>query len=426
MAVTSKPLQSVRKFYFLDYFYVLLRSVEKHSEPEAVFTAFRALKEEFRLGESKYKKLTVYSEPTRRQQERYRYTFRQVLEESKDYRLVRESQEGEVTLTEEGYGLLQVHKDRGARDFNLALFDLMENQYFAFKTLVRFLYEANQQRSGVVVFPHYSPRELGFEKSSMRTTGDMHRYADALVKKLEGDVWQHTHSRLSLAEQNQRVLDALVSSELLSANTRQSFDPKKYNVITKRFRDFWIAYFLRELYGFKHPMSTFDIWVYRANQLGIVHATENYPRISGKLVFPTSVVVERVRSQDFRKVFDYRDGTHLYLHEPQGISGQERFVEALVKAYSIIRRTCPTYFVNLSTVREIVCLDLKISTASFEAQLDRVHKLNIAGKLPVRISLEVDKLPEETNAMYLKNEPVMVDGSYRNIIAVDATKGDER
>jgi hypothetical protein len=36
--------------------------------------------------------------------------------------------------------------------------------------------------------------------------------------------------------------------------------------------------------------------------------------------------------------------------------------------------------------------------------------------------MEVDKLPEETKAMYLTKEPVMIDGKYRNIIAIDVSK----
>ena len=59
---------------------------------------------------------------------------------------------------------------------------------------------------------------------------------------------------------------------------------------------------------------------------------------------------------------------------------------------------------------------------SFELFLDTIYKMNLAGELKIRISLEVDKLPEETKAMYLKQEPVMVDGKYRNIIAIDVAK----
>ena len=60
---------------------------------------------------------------------------------------------------------------------------------------------------------------------------------------------------------------------------------------------------------------------------------------------------------------------------------------------------------------------------TFEETLNEIYRLNISGKLNIHISLEVDKLPEETSVMYMKREPVMVDGSYRNIIAIDVAKG---
>ena len=60
---------------------------------------------------------------------------------------------------------------------------------------------------------------------------------------------------------------------------------------------------------------------------------------------------------------------------------------------------------------------------TFEESLNEIYRLNLSGRLKIQISLEVDKLPEETSAMYMKQEPVMVDGNYRNIIAIDVTKG---
>lgn len=62
----------------------------------------------------------------------------------------------------------------------------------------------------------------------------------------------------------------------------------------------------------------------------------------------------------------------------------------------------------------------------FEKILNEIYRLNLSGLLKVRISLEVDKLPEETSTKYMKREPVMIDGSYRNIIAIDVTKGGQK
>ena len=77
---------------------------------------------------------------------------------------------------------------------------------------------------------------------------------------------------------------------------------------------------------------------------------------------------------------------------------------------------------NSFSLREIVCYNLKISEFCFEQLLDKAYKLNLAGQLRIRISLEVDRLPEETKANYLKRTPIMIDGKFRNIIAIDVTK----
>ncbi len=169
-------------------------------------------------------------------------------------------------------------------------------------------------------------------------------------------------------------------------------------------------------------MATFDLWIYRAKQIGIIHATEAYPFLNGKLVYPTSVVVKNTNSADFTEIYQYQDGHRLYLHTPEQDDFQEEFVEAVVQGYFSLRKTSRNYFVNLSSLCEIVSYNLKISSHVFEQYLNIIYRLNLTGNLRIRISLEVDKLPEETNMMYLKREPVKVDGSYRNIIAIDVTK----
>ena len=95
----------------------------------------------------------------------------------------------------------------------------------------------------------------------------------------------------------------------------------------------------------------------------------------------------------------------------------------LVNGYFDLKRRVRYNFVNLVSLREIVCFRLKISMHTFEETLNEIYRLNISGQLNIHISLEVDKLPEETSVMYMKREPVMVDGSYRNIIAIDVAKG---
>ncbi len=419
----KKPLQSVKKFYFLDYFYILLLSIEKQSHSEDVFDTFKVLKQKYRLGESKYKKLTEDGEDlTERQQQRYRYTFKQVVEESKEYGFIEEN-ENIFKLTAEGRALLREYEKKGATAFNLSVFKRMEAKYEGFRTIVEFLYGANPNRAGVLIFPHYSPLEIHFNRKSMQTTENIYNYANELAKKLQIDIERYLKRNVDLGHKNTEILEKLVNDDVLPKNRNERFNAKDYNKITKRIRDFWINYFLKDLYKCPYTMSTFELWIYRARQIGIIHATEIYPFINGKLVYPTSVILDRTDSKDFECIYDYPDGKKLFLHTPVHQAYQDKFVEALHSGYLALRRVYKNYFINLATLREIVCHNLKISYQMFEHHLNEVYRLNLIGELRIRISLEVDKLPEETNAMYLKYEPVMVDGSYRNIIAIDIAKG---
>ncbi|MDM8525464.1 hypothetical protein QUF80_19015 [Desulfococcaceae bacterium HSG8] len=417
-----------RKFYFLDYFFIFLSSVEKNITRDEVFNAFKILKQEYRLGESKYRKLEDVENPTLHQQHRYRYTFKKVMDECEEYGLVIEDEDQTIHLTGEGKKLLLQYRTEGIRAFNLSVFRLMEDAHKAFRTLVEFLYKANPKGSGVLVFPHYSPLELHFNRRNIRTKKDMIRYTESLVKKLQGDIERYLKRDVDLTQKNQEILEKITHDGLLPKSLLGRFEPKEYQKIIKRTRDFWLTYFLRELYKCPYSLTSFDLWGYRARQIGVIQATESYPFINGKLVYPTSVVLDDVRSDDFSEIYHYSDDKRLFIHEPT-LGDEEKspyknnFIDTLVRGYFDLRRQVRYNFVNLASLREIVCFRLKIPTHTFEETLNEIYRLNLSGNLRIGISLEVDKLPEETSAMYMKHKPVMVDGSYRNIIAIDVAKG---
>jgi len=423
----TKPLQSVRKFYFLDYFYILLRSIEKHSQRNDVFSSFKVLKQKYRLGQSKYKRLTDDGENlTQKQLQLYNYTFRQVVEESKEYDLITEDNEENLRLSNRGKHFLRTHDEKGFSSFVQLLAELMEDHYGAFRNLLDYFYKTSPRRSGVLIFPHYSPLELGFIRKSIQTASDVRTYCKKLVDRLEIDIELHLKKQVKLTTKNDEIVNKLIVDSLLPENEKECFRPENYNKITKRIRDFWITHFLKELYECQYTMSTFDLWVYRAKQVGVINVTESYPFTNGKLVYPTAIVMNQTASGDFKEIYKYKDGKKLFVHEPQFETFQDEFVDELVKRYFNIRsKLNQNYFINLAALREAVCYALKISSQTFEKLLNEVYRLNLQGGLRISIALEVDRLPEETNAMYLKQEPVMVDGSYRNIIAIDVTKGDK-
>jgi hypothetical protein len=206
---------------------------------------------------------------------------------------------------------------------------------------------------------------------------------------------------------------------MLSKTDSDVFDPNSYNVILKRGRDFWLKYFLQDLYNYSFSLSSFDIWAYRGKQIGVLHITEFYPdpNFNGRLVYPLSVIRSTSNSSNFFNLYTYPDQSHLYVHQPSwgNEQNQEEFVQSLHHAYLDVRQTARSYFVNLSSVRERVCYTMRISEYLFDKFLSYAYHQ----RLKIKISLEVDKLPDETQVMYVQREPVMVDGKYRNIIAID-------
>ena len=423
-AAPPAPSLSVRRFYFLEYFYILLESVSRYRDREQVFNSFKLLKQQRRLGESKFRRVTADPENlTPKQLGRYKYTFDQVVDEAKEYKLV--SEDGNrLSLTPSG---VQLHASFDTSDFARILFELIEQKGSPFRSLITRMYEANPASPGLLVFPIYSPRQLRFDRVKFQRTADVRSYGDALAQRLERDVAEHLKKTVNLRARNDDLMQKLIEAELLSVQESAQFDTEKYNAIVHRFRKYWLNYFLRDIYGYEWSLSLFDILVYRGKEFGIIHATEFYPGFSGRVVFPTSVVLPDSNAADFKQLYRYAaDNMGLYSHKPESEKGQNHFVDFLLEGYLFLRRTHRSYFVSVSALRELVCYNMKISEAVFESLLDRAYKHLLSGQLKISMSLEVDRLPEETKAMYLKQVPVSIDGKPRNIIAIDVTVGGDR
>ena len=417
MSIDARP-HSVKKFYFLEYFYVLLKSVQNYSSNQRIFEQFLALKQEYQLGLSKYKKLTADDPASPKRMGKYKYTFDQVMTEAVEYGLV-EDRVLDTVLTPLGTSAINKYESEGPSSFNQFLFTLMEKRYSAFRYILNVCYEANPEKSGLLIFPIYSANRLGIERSSIKTSLDLKNYFHQLKIQLEKDIDRYLGKMMSLTEKNDELVYRLVSVDLLPKNDSQLFDSKKYNVILKRVRDFWLKYFLQDLYNYQFSLNSFDIWAYRGKQIGVLHITEFYPdpNFSGRIVYPLSVMKYSTKSKNFHSLFSYPDHLEIYLHQPswEDEVNREDFLKSLHQGYLDVRAYARSYFVNLASVREKVCYTLKIPEYLFDQFLERAYH----EKFKIRISLEVDKLPEETNAMYLRRTPVMIDGKYRNIIAVD-------
>ncbi|WP_396210921.1 hypothetical protein [Flavobacterium sp.] len=414
--------QMVKKFYFLDYIYILLQSCKVYNDKDDVFLNFKNLKDKESLGESKYRKLTTEKEGlTDKQVKRYIYTFNQVIIEAVNYGLIKEKNKS-LTLTDLGKEYL-IKGEQNRRNFYECVLNSMETKYLAFYHLNKLCYDQNRTKNGLLIFPIYSPGKLGFEKSKMKTSGDWIDYSIKLKRKLEIDIKSFLKQDLNLREANDALITNLVNDKLLSLDKNIIFEQGKYNSIISRFRKYWLNYFLNKIYNYQYSFETFNIWVERGKQLGIIHSTEFYPDFDGRLVFPTSIIVKKNSNKDLIKVHDYINGEKLFIHKLQwNRDNQDDFVEALITCYFDLKRSRGTHFIRISDLRERVCYKKRIPSFIFNEFLEKIYNKNLEGDTTVQISLEADRLPYETNAMYLKREPVLVNGQYKNIIAIDYRK----
>lgn len=447
--IFEKPISPtphlVKKFYFLDYFYILLKSVKNYSSQFEIFESFKILKKEYLLGESKYKKLSIDDETelSKKQLDKFFYTFEQVVSESLEYGLIEKEAHSQklralpprrqsaktklqlerkksIFLTEVGENAL--HKYEISKfDFNLFMLDLMEKKHHSFYELIKLCYSDNKLKNGLMIFPIYSGLKLGIEKSSFNTHGHVIDYSKALIRQFENDIKVYTNKNISLIEQEQILIGKLKSDNIIGENRNDKFDSSKYNATLSRFRKYWLNYFLKSIYNYPYSFSTFSLWIERAKQCGVLNTTEFFPDFSGRIVYPTSVILSNTKSKDFLNVFKYQTDECLFIHKPlwSEENNQDDFVKTLLDEYLIFQKIRKTHFVNLADLKERVCFRSRLPGFVFDEFLEKSYQLNLKGELRIQISLEADRLPQETNAMYLRREPILVNGKYKNIIAIN-------
>jgi len=424
----------VKKFYFLDYFYILLKSTKSNSTQREILQEFILLKNKSLLGESKYRKLTVDDDKTltKNQMVKFVYTFHQVLGESIDYNLVskknlnnkfgEEDDNSIITLSPNGELALKTYEENGKLAFNYFMLNKMEEKHSAFYQLLKLCYEDNTLKNGLLIFPIYSGLKLGFDKSTFTTNQHVLDYSKALTQKLEDDIKRYTKKKkVSLKEEEAKLISKLKLDGAIGKVPTDSFNTDKYNAVLSRFRKYWLNYFLKNIYNYEYSFDTFNIWVERAKQVGILHTTEFFPNFSGRLIYPTSIISNNTNNVDFLKIFEYESGEKLYIHEPSWDSNyQDEFIKTLLDEYYILQKDKSTHFINLLDLKERVCFKLRIPNFIFDKFLEQVYLLNLQGNLnKIQISLEADRLPYETSAMYLKREPVLINGKLKNIIAIN-------
>lgn len=412
-SIESK-LTSIKKFYFLDYFPILLNIILKYNIKDEIYKQFVINKEINKLSVSKYRKTRVNYED--KISHRFVYTFNQVLEELELYKLIIINSNG-IFLNDKGKDLQSKFESNNFDLFYKDLFYLMEIHHFGYYKLITEFYKLNS--NGLWIFPIYSPSRLGILKKDLKTNQDIINYIQKQSVNISNDLFNILKINKNLESQVLNIINKLTRDNLLNNDELQLIDQNNYYKIIKRIRDIWLNYLIKDVYNLNISLSYFEIWCYRGKQFGLINITEFYPNFSGRMVYPISIITETLTSLDFIEFFKYNNNKKLFIHEPEINKIQEYFTKILFESYLELKKVKKVNFIQIADLREIVCFKIKISYKHFQALLESVYLLNLNNKTSIKISIESDKSPEESNLSYITREPVIINNKIRNIIAIN-------
>ena len=421
MEKETTGLLYAKRFYFIEYYALLLEAIDKFALIAQAQREFIKQKNSNFLGLSRYRKISTNVEDGTllKSKDQYEYTFSQVLLECKNFNLLQENKETkEILLTDDGQKLLQAYKTNKAQ-YKKLLLHIMEKKYNAFHYLLNKFYNISPKKSGLIIFPNYSPTDLGFNKNDFKTNQAVYDYIKSYEQKIINDVKKYINQDITISSESQQLIYELQEKQYISENRSFKFDIKKYNAVVRKTQVFWRNRLL-QFYGIKGRWQSFEIWIYRAKQMGLLNTTPFYPDFLGQIIYPISLITSKEikNSANYEKVMQYSNGDMLYRRNLLWNTIENDFYNELWNVYSELKKRNRINFLSLHNIKEIVCYNLKISYEQFSEFLNIAYRKSLKGSTSYTISLEADKLPEETNAIYIKREPIFINGKNRNIISL--------
>lgn len=414
-------LQYAKRFYFIEYYALLLGAINKYSIVSQAQKEFIYQKNSHYLGLSRYRKISSNNEDGTllKSKDKYEYTFSQVLLECKNFNLVEENKQlKNLSLTIDGEKLLEAYRTNKTQ-YKEILLQLMERKYTAFSYLLDKIYKISPKKSGLIIFPNYSPNDLGFTKSEFLTVETVHQYIEKYEQRIVDDIKKYINQNYEVTNETLELITELKDKGYISDKLSDEFNLKKYNAVVRKTQVFWRNRLLK-FYGISSRWQSFEIWIYRAKQLGILNTTPFYPDFLGQIIYPVAIITKKefLNNTNYKLVMNYKNEKFLYKRNVQWETIENDFFNELWNVYSELKKRNRINFLSLHNIKEIVCYNLKISYEQFSEFLNIAYEKSLNGNTSYSISLEADKLPEETNAIYIKREPIFVNGKNRNIISL--------
>ena len=167
-----------------------------------------------------------------------------------------------------------------------------------------------------------------------------------------------------------------------------------------------------------NPLSTrnYMVWCPRLAELELIWYTDSHPKISGRLIFPTSVFKNKDSRAQFYKINAIRnpEGKYLFLHQPE-IKQIPKFETILFNEHQNAFFRKKSLYVSLFDVRDEVCRRLRISAGTFDKLLQTLINRKNEN---YSISLETDIREDQSSGSQKLRRPIIINNLSYSLIAM--------
>lgn len=173
----------------------------------------------------------------------------------------------------------------------------------------------------------------------------------------------------------------------------------------------------------KSPLEprSFSAWCPRLDELELIFYTDFNPKIPGRIIFPIASFKDKVAiSGKYEEINEIQnlEGKHICLHKPEWVKLKPLFLEVLYIESQVLYRRTKALYVSVQDLRDEVCRQLRISSASFNEFLHLATIESLEKESNLRISLETDIREDQRNSYQQRRRPVIVNNNLISLIAI--------
>lgn len=304
-------------------------------------------------------------------------------------------------LTPKGYDLLQFATLENYLEFKARYFNLMLDGFTIVPKLLQAIHNGGKDR---VVLPHVTAQQLGLEALDLEKPDDLAFYLDKVTESVldtyynevtQPEAWVDRKFRAQLQDWQVNILE-----------TSQQYHKKgqKYPrfLIIARVRDYCVSFFARVLTGDDTIKGRrLEALSSRLSKMEIMGYSDYIHK--GRSLFLCSWVIPLLKTPPDRLDFpsNYKEFQLqalnpetpfqcLVMHQPEYALVKKSFEDSLTRTFEKLYFSQHKQFVSIPDLREYVCLDLKISTKTFDRLMLDAYNDSFNGESSLEITLASD------------------------------------